>query len=249
MKRLISIALSLIFTAPLITNAGTLNAYSERIQVASWHADVAALSTISKELQTAAENGDPETNYAAAYADYRLANAGQKDLKQYRELIDTVLDRAEEKLEALGNHDNAYQAESLALLSSVYGVKIGLSPIKGTILGIKSGNAIAKAEQLAPNNPRVQLFKGVGKLYTPPLFGGDRVAAMVALNLAINQLQNEPKSAINWGLEDAYIWRGIAEKSAGKKDAARLSFEQALMVAPEQAWAKYLIAELQKKSE
>ena len=56
-------------------------------------------------------------------------------------------------------------AESYALLSSCYGQKIGMSPWKGMILGIKSGNAIDKAVELSPDNPRVWLIKAINTNY------------------------------------------------------------------------------------
>lgn len=248
MKLLAPIVLLVAFASPLAAQAAA-SPYFNSIQSASWHADIAALQDLSRQLQAAAVNNDPETVYAAALADYRLANAGMKDEKQYRYVIDAALDRAENLLEKLSRCDTKYQAESLALLSSVYCTKIGISPIKGPVLGIKSGSAIAQAEKLAPDNPRVQLFKGLGKLYTPAIFGGDREGAMAAFNAAIAYLPKEQFSASNWGLDDAYIWRGIALKSAGRAAEARASFEQALAIAPESKWIKHLLADTQPETE
>ncbi len=247
MKLFFPAVLALTLACPLAAQADTMQTYYDRIQIANWHSEIATLQEISKQLQALAVSNNPEAMYAAAYADYRLATTGMKNLPKYRDITNAALDRAENNLKALSEQDTKYQAESLALLSTVYGIKINLSPIKGPILGIKSGIAIAKAEKLAPANPRVLLFKGVGKLYTPPLLGGDREEGIAAINAAIVRFQQTSYNAQNWGLDDAYIWRGIALKSDGHAAEARASFEQALSISPERGWAKHLLAEMGKQ--
>ena len=246
MKLFSAVALTALVVFPLASQASAVTSYFDRIQTASWHADIPALTELSKQLNTTAANNDAETGYAAAYADYRLACAGMKDPKQYSAVTDAALERADNRLSTLSQRETPYQAESLALLSTVYGMKIGISPAKSPVLGIMSGRAIAQAEKLAPDNPRVQLFKGVGKLYTPAMFGGDRAQALTAINAAIATLSGQRGSTVNWGLDDAYIWRGIALQSGGQANEAKASFEKALAVAPEHEWAKHLLAEMNK---
>lgn len=226
--------------------AGNLDSYMNRIQAANWAADVPALQALCRELDQAASAGsDAEGRYVAAYCDYRVAHAGKKDTASHEPAMNAALDRAEARLTALGAEAGPYQAEALALLSSVYGLQIGLSPLKGFTLGPKAGKAIARAEALAPANPRVQLFKATGKLFTPALFGGDRAEAVRALDQAIAALPAGHSDAVNWGLEDAYVWRSIA-LSETDPAAAKASLEQALAVAPDYGWARYQLARLNR---
>ena len=120
-------------------------------------------------------------------------------------------------------------------------MEIATEPAKGATLGIKSGTTIAQAEKINPTNPRVLLIKGIGKLFTPPLFGGSREQAMASFEAAIAKLPPERFSAVNWGLDDAYVWRRIAQQHAGDTALARASFEQALVVAPNQQWAATML--------
>jgi tetratricopeptide (TPR) repeat protein len=232
------------------TQAISLDDYFVKIQVATWVNDYASLAQLSKELNAKAASGGPEVIFVVAYDDYRLAAVGMNDLQHHAGEVNDALDRAQTRLEGLvsqGTLDTSDKAEALALLSSVYGMKIGLNPMKGPILGMKSGHALADAEQLAPNNPRVLLFKGIAKLNTPALFGGSRDEAIAAFDATIKNLSKENFDATNWGLDEAYIWRGIAYSDAGLVELARASYDEALRIAPDNAWAKAQRAQLVAK--
>ena len=229
---------------PLAAFAGNMDSYYQRIQTARWHGDIAELSAVSSDLhRSAAQSNDPDLQLAAAVADYRLAGQASHQAKPDIDSADAALSRAQATLETLTAGQAGNQAEALALLASVYGMEIGLHPIKGMLLGPKSGAAIRQAEKLAPTNPRVLLSKGIGKLFTPPLFGGSREEAITAFNAVVSQLPVSAFTPTNWGLDDAYIWIGIAHDQAGEAAAARASWQQALNVAPESGWAKHLLAE------
>lgn len=236
-----TLSAALLFACAPAAHAGSYDPYFERIQRASWHADSTALQGLSGELASLAATAPaaPEAQYLAAYADYRLANAAQHERKP--ELSAPALLRAQGLLEALSVRQTPWQADALALLSAVYGLRIALDPSASAALGIKSGAAIGQATRLAPDNPRVQLFAGIAKLYTPAMYGGSTLQAIAAFDLAIADAKASAPSAANWGLDDAYLWRGIAQKSAGKPDAARASYQQALAVAPEHGWAAQLL--------
>jgi tetratricopeptide (TPR) repeat protein len=228
---------------PMFAFAGNLDAYYQRIQTARWHGDIAELNAVSSDLhRAAAQSGDPDTELAAAVADYRLGTLAANLPKPDVSTADAALGRAQQTLEALTTGQAPNRAEGFALLSSVYGVEIGLHPSGMATLGQKAGLAIQQAEQLAPTNPRVLLSKGIGKLFTPPMFGGSRTDAMAAFNSVIAQLPASQFSATNWGLDDAYIWIGIAHQQAGERSEAAASWHQALSVAPESGWAKRLLA-------
>lgn len=230
-----------------VVQAGSFDADYQRIQIANQSGDLSDLTQISQLLNhNSSAHQDAEADYIAAYADYRIACVGQYDVKANGQAINAALDRAEVRLLRLGNEDSSYRADALALLSSVYGMKIGMSPVKGPVLGIKAGSAAGQALKLAPNSGHVQLALGINKLFTPALFGGSTSEAMAAFDRAIVLLTDKHIEAGNWGLDDALIWKGIALQGQGDKDGARTSFTQALQVAPEHSWAKHLLAQLDK---
>jgi tetratricopeptide (TPR) repeat protein len=217
----------------------------QRIEAASWQADVAGLSALSGELNALAGAGtEAEAALAAAYVDYRLANAGLADAKHNDAAIDAALERARQRLESLAGRAEPRQAEALAMLAGVYGLQIARSPLKGPLLGMKAGQAIAEALRLAPEQARVRLFAGINKLYTPALFGGDRELAIADFDSVIARLPRSEASAANWGLNDALLWRGLALKAVGRRDEARASVQQVLDAAPQHGWAKQLMAGL-----
>lgn len=236
-----ALSCALLFAFAPAVHAGSYDPYFERIQRASWHADSVALERLSAELAPLAATAPqaPEAQYLAAYADYRLATAGQRE-RQPGMPVPALL-RAQQRLEALSVRQSPWQADALALLSAVYGLRISLDPSGSAALGMKSGAAIEQAKRLAPDNARVQLFAGIAKLYTPAMYGGSVEQAIAAFDLAIADAKASAPSAANWGLDDAYLWRGIAQKTAGKLDAARASYQQALAVAPEHGWAAQLL--------
>ena len=101
------------------------------------------------------------SHYYIALTDYRIANYLLTQRKKNKDRASKHLKEAAEHLEEATRKDitredaKTIAAEVYALLSSVYGRQISLSGIKGMFLGPKSGNLLKKAEQLAPDNPRV----------------------------------------------------------------------------------------------
>ena len=220
------------------------SAEMQNIQQLTWSADVPALKNVCRQFDAVTPvSADAQTRYVAAYCDYRVAYIGNKNPSLYAADMEQALARSELRLQALSETANAYQAESLALLSSVYGMEIALTPSKGATLGAKADKAIAQAEALDGQNPRVQLFKGLGKLFTPVMYGGDKAVAINAFDLAIAALPAARSDAVNWGLEDAYIWRSIALRDSDM-NAAKHSLELALSIAPNHGWALRQLAEL-----
>ncbi len=81
--------------------------------------------------------------------------------------IDEAIDLLKESIKL-----NDAAADTYALLARAYGSKIGLNPMRGMDLGIRSSNAFEKAESLEPENQRVFLIAGISALFTSELFGG-----------------------------------------------------------------------------
>lgn len=203
----------------------------------AYHAsDVSGLEGIRSKLN------EEEVNdaYLAAYVDWRLA--GIHLSRADEDAADAVLERAQGTLEALVEHAPD-SAEGWALLSTTYGMRIGIRPmIRGMTMGGKADRAIERAMQLEPENPRVLVIYAIGKLNTPAMFGGSHDKAMEALDKALAIMAANGPGRYAWGEADAYIWRGIAEQREGNLEKAAADFDAALNAVPSHEWAESLRA-------
>ena len=206
------------------------------------HIDAASNNMDLKQLAVyAAEN---PADYNKAYANYRLAImagiTGQKDQAEQ------ALDLAQSTLEQLTGEQP--QADSLALLSSVYGMQIGNNPLKGALYGPKSNKAIAQAAELEPANPRVVLIKAINAYSTPTAFGGSKQSAIELSSKAI-ELYAQPCQQICWGHAEAYTWRGLAKQELGDKAGAIADWTKAMEIDSSYGWAKFLLTQQQSYSQ
>lgn len=133
MKKLLLISSLSLISTPILAQS---NPNITSIDAAANSMNIAILQQLS----------DSNQDYNRAYAHYRLAISA--NIMGQKSLASESLNSAQTVLEALSQ--SQANAESLALLSSVYGMKIALDPSQGVVLGMKSAKAIASAEQLAP---------------------------------------------------------------------------------------------------
>lgn len=182
-------------------------------------------------------------DYDKAYANYRLAISA--NVMGQKTLASSALTTAQTTLEAL--ETSQANAESLALLSSVYGMQIALDNSKGATLGMKSAKAIASAEQLEPQNPRVALVKAIAAYNTPAIFGGSMQNAKTLATTAIERFA-QPCDNICWGEAEAYTWRGLAKQELGDSQGAIEDWQQAIKVQADYGWAKFLLQQNQQLS-
>ncbi|MCU8013743.1 tetratricopeptide repeat protein [Shewanella sp. SM74] len=182
-------------------------------------------------------------DYDKAYANYRLAISA--NVMGQKTLASSALSAAQTTLEAL--ETSQANVESLALLSSVYGMQIALDNSKGATLGMKSAKAIASAEQLEPQNPRVALVKAIAAYNTPAIFGGSMQNAKTLATTAIERFA-QPCDNICWGEAEAYTWRGLAKQELGDSQGAIEDWQQAIKVQADYGWAKFLLQQNQQLS-
>ena len=183
---------------------------------------------------------DPLLLHYLGYARYREATLmqGKKyDGKQYRPLLeaaDSLLERSASKLQLPETH---------ALRSSVLGQMIGSNPLRGMTLGPTSSNAMDRALEVGPNNPRVWLLRGIGAIFTPSMFGGGLDKAERYLTKALALFPNDrpapPMPA--WGHAEAYIWMGQVHKRRDRIDDARQAYNRALELQPDNGWVKHVL--------
>jgi len=219
----LTISLQLSFTAI----AG--QADIDQIEQAAATLNVTELQTITTQV----------AGYDKALAYYRTGLSA--NLMGKTEQSIQSIDQAIELLEQLDT-STPDDVEIKALLAQVYGYKIALEPIKGVYFGPKSNTKLSEAEALAPNNPRVLLVKGIGKLNTPPMFGGSSEAAYQAFDKAVLAYANDQNSGFHWGYAETYTWRGLVHMQNGETDKAKQDWQLALNINPDYGWAKMLLS-------
>lgn len=219
---------------------------SQRIELSGYRADTDALQATDAELQAeikSAAQPDKYLYYYLGYTEYNLAYAyAHTDTDKATDHVED----AQAALLAAVRLDPDF-AEAEALLSTCYGLEIGLHPFKGMYLGAKTGKHMARAMQIAPDDPRVLLLKGVSDFQTPGMFGGDKQRAMQEFHAALtafDSYRSKDPAAPTWGKAQTYNWLGLAESRAGQAEAARSDYTKALSLVSNYKSVQQRIADL-----
>jgi len=179
--------------------------------------------------------------YYRSLALYRMASiyTGQKkrdEAKRALEEADLLLEQAISK---------SPTAEALALRSGVIGLIIGSSgnPMSGMTLGPKASGLLDRAKELEPKNPRVWLVSGMSAMFTPKMFGGGTDRAEQDFRKALTYFETDQPvtPAPSWGRADAYIWLGQALHKNDKIDEARVAYQKALELQPNNGWVQNVL--------
>ncbi len=165
---------------------------------------------------------------------------------QDEDLAEELLDKADEITEKLLVR-NKKSPEANALLSAVYGLKIGLSPIKGMFLGGKSSSAAEKGIELAPDNGFTNYVMGSYLYYTPSMFGGDVASSLTYLEKAKGIYEKE-EHIQSWEYMNVMVLLGQAYHSQKEYAKAKAIYTAALAIAPNFGYIKeYLLPQTEKK--
>ena len=177
-----------------------------------------------------------EADYLAGYVNYRLADSL---VETHRDDADALLAKAIDHLKLATAADPSCAA-CLALLSSAYGLKIAVRPIRGMLLGPKAGRRMKAAHKLGNHLAVVALLDGIGKLHTPGMFGGGQNRSLKLLAMALELFQDQ-QDHLGWGLVDAHLWYAAALLKTGDGPAASQHLRLALELEPEFAAAQALL--------
>lgn len=175
--------------------------------------------------------------YRRAYADYRLAIARHlRDEGGAAEALDQVIGQLEDGEPAQNDSNTA------ALLAMAYGYKIALSPLAAMRYGPKSHKMVRRALQLDAENPLAQLANGISLFNTPAAFGGDKREALEAFAQAAALYHaGRGGATADWGLAEALVWQGLAQRELGRGPEAAQSWRGALAIRPDHRWAGALL--------
>lgn len=176
---------------------------------------------------------NPDSWYAHYYMAFIYDHLGTLNMVEDEDKADDYFDLALDYLDtALGMKDFE---DGYSLRSSVYGKKIGISPMKGMFLGPRSNNAVDDAYDVSRDNPRVWIIEAIGKMYTPSMFGGDKERSRKLLVKSEKALKNYVESdslMITWGKADVYAWLSELSVLEEKFEDARRFADQALDLEP-----------------
>lgn len=135
-------------------------------------------------------------NYYSAYAYAELA------YKAKGEQIDAYCDQAEVYLQKAEKLQPAH-SEIYALYAYLFGARVNVNPmLRGAKMGTQSERYIDLSIEANPENPRPYLIRGMGKYYTPRIFGGGKDRAIPFLEHALEKFSRfkpEPAYAPHWG--------------------------------------------------
>ena len=186
-------------------------------------------------LEPTAGVSEANLRYAIGYVDWRLSNRQSLSPTEQGDLLDDAVTHLEEALQQEPQH-----AEVLAMLGAVYAQQIGRNPERAMVLGTRSGESLARAGRIEPENPRVLVHRAVSAFFTPVEFGGSVETAERLLRLSIAQFDTEARGRPwpNWGRFEAHVWLGQVLARQERFDEAREQYGLALEVVPESQWVR-----------
>lgn len=189
-----------------------------------------------------AEKESGAESFEKAIAMYGLLSntMATQDQDTFDENVDQMIDLLKEITE-----ENPEWGEPKAVLSSVYGLVMAYSPMKGMLYGSRSSSLVSDAMKVQPQSPLVQKLFGGSKLYTPEMFGGSPQKAVIAYSKSVELFEKEDSNA-NWMYLDALVGLAMAYEKTGKMELAKQTAEKALDIEPEYEWAKSILASLNK---
>lgn len=144
-----------------------------------------------------------------------------------------------------------YTAEIAALLSSAYGKKSSLSPLKAIYFGLKAKDYIYEANGLEKSNPKVLLIASIHLMHTPESFGGDKKWAeeLLQRSLKLNYKRKKVEDAmVDWATEaEIYAYMAQLEILRDNYPKARLFIDKALKLEPNYGFVLYdLIPQMER---
>ncbi|MCJ7588794.1 MAG: tetratricopeptide repeat protein [Candidatus Aminicenantes bacterium] len=135
--------------------------------------------------------------------------------------------------------------EPYALYAFLLGLELAFHPDRAMTLGMKSSEWFAKALEIGPDNPRINLLKGISQIYVPEAFGGGPDSALPYLEKSAALFEKEDirePLKPSWGREEVHAYLGRVFRMKKDFDKAKSHLTKAVEINPDFGLAK---AELQ----
>jgi tetratricopeptide (TPR) repeat protein len=218
-------------------NEASYKAYLERDPKAAKDQWIKIVSDRQKKLQQ--NTTDQNLLYEVTLAQFGLLSSTMRDKDE--DLFEKHVDEAEKNLETLITKNKDW-GEPRALLSAVYGLKMGYSPMKGMFLGSKSSDLMEQARKKSPGSPLVWKLYGNSKYHTPEAFGGDLKEAIRAYEKAIQLYEAKTENlSHNWLYIDTFAFLGQAYAKDNRSESAISIYEKVLKIEPAYTWVSYAL--------
>jgi tetratricopeptide (TPR) repeat protein len=213
-----------------------------RIQYGYYTEDPRSLAGVM-ELLAPSDTESASKSYYAGLANYRLTQLMvAKDRSHAKETAAACVSSLDRALKIQKDF-----ADALALQSACLDLSATLEAWRTPFAASKSGAQIEKARHLAPRNPRVLLLDAVEVYDRPKGTAADKDRALNGFKTAAAAFEAERQEAEHvpgWGAAEAYVYLGRCYLDRGATLQARDALERALLIAPEFAEARRLMAKI-----
>jgi len=189
---------------------------------------------------------DPKADYLLYLAHALFGQCGVHMSTQNKKAAKATIKKGLECVEKL-EKEKKFLSEAYALKSAFYGLSMGISPMKGMILGPKSDKLQDKALKLDPNNAFAWKQKASSYFHTPSMFGGDMEEAVKTYQKAVDIYKSQCQT-FDWQKLDAMVWLGQALHKTKKYKEAITVYEDILKEAPDHGWVKYVLLKESKNA-
>ena len=204
-------------------------------EILAARAQFAALSAAAPE--------QPSLHYWVALASWRAVPLMKEDdaaKAQAKKICKDAIERCDRVLARAPKH-----ADAIALKAGLQGLWLSFDPGAMMSLGMQMGQAMERARELEPANPRVAFLDGINTFHKPGFVGGGADKARVIFDEAIVLFAKTTPGeagnpdAIAWGADDAFLWAGRAAMKEKDYAAARAYFQKALAANPNNGWVRH----------
>jgi tetratricopeptide (TPR) repeat protein len=213
-----------------------------RIQYGYYTEDARSLASVM-ELLAPTDTQSASRSYYAGLANYRLTQLMiARDRSRAKETAAACVKSLDRALEI-----NKDFPDALALQSACLDELAALEAWRTPFAASKSGAQIEKARHLAPRNPRVLLLDAVAAYEQPKGSAAEKDRALSGFKKATAAFEverRETERAPGWGAAEAYVYLGRCYLDRGATLDARDALERALLIAPEFAEARRLMAKI-----
>jgi hypothetical protein len=216
-----------------------------RIQYGYYTQDTRSLANVAAALD-AQERKDQWQGYYAGLANWRLAELAALHPSGKPPTVAQLAERCAHAVDGVLEQQPDF-AEGLALRAVCVATPLAGGGMHVPFAGHGPRKDLDRALALAPKSPRVLLLDALGDYEFSSALGGNKERALPKLRRAVAAFEAERGGAEGlpgWGASEAYYYLGRDLLEHGDPVGARDALEHALLLAPEYAQARALMAKI-----